>query len=236
MTTAAGSVQILFVDKTSMTIGPNSDLTIDEYVYDPNAGSGKLAATLGKEARIVTTLERDSFILAGYLAARLPDMHFGFSVVSVPLHHPVRFTERVNVLDHLTKGKLLVGLTRCDDLSVQDHCWIAAYDTANGKLLWKTLTIADKGTRFDLKPDFGKSVVTALTRINGHSTGVIANNPLFKGGALDVDACNKVTSFLVLCDSFNIPIVFLVDVPGFLIGLEGEQRGAPGQEAKKGAS
>jgi alcohol dehydrogenase (cytochrome c) len=43
-------------------------------------------------------------------------------------------------------GKLLVGLTRCDDLSVQDHCWIAAYDTSDGKLLWKTLTIADKGT------------------------------------------------------------------------------------------
>lgn len=52
----------------------------------------------------------DSFILAGYLAARLPEMHFGFSVVSVPLHHPVRFTERVNVLDHLTRGKLLVGV------------------------------------------------------------------------------------------------------------------------------
>jgi len=49
-TAAEGSVQILFVDKTSMTIGPNSDLTIDEYVYDPNAGSGKLAATLGKGA------------------------------------------------------------------------------------------------------------------------------------------------------------------------------------------
>ncbi len=43
-------------------------------------------------------------------------------------------------------GKLLVGLTRCDDRSVQDHCWIAAYDTQTGKLLWKTLTIADKGT------------------------------------------------------------------------------------------
>lgn len=49
-TAAQGSVQILFVDKTSMTIGPNSDLTIDEYVYDPNAGTGKLAATLGKGA------------------------------------------------------------------------------------------------------------------------------------------------------------------------------------------
>jgi hypothetical protein len=49
-TTTAGSVQLLFLDKTSMTIGPNSDLTIDEYVYDPNAGTGKLAATLGKGA------------------------------------------------------------------------------------------------------------------------------------------------------------------------------------------
>ena len=44
------------------------------------------------------------------------------------------------------RGKLLVGLTRCDDLSVQDHCWIAAYDTQTGKQIWKTLTIADKGT------------------------------------------------------------------------------------------
>jgi alkanesulfonate monooxygenase SsuD/methylene tetrahydromethanopterin reductase-like flavin-dependent oxidoreductase (luciferase family) len=52
----------------------------------------------------------DSFIFAGYLAAKLPHMHFGFSVVSVPLHHPVRFAERVNILDQLTGGKLLVGI------------------------------------------------------------------------------------------------------------------------------
>jgi alkanesulfonate monooxygenase SsuD/methylene tetrahydromethanopterin reductase-like flavin-dependent oxidoreductase (luciferase family) len=52
----------------------------------------------------------DSFIFAGYLAAKMPHMHFGFSVVSVPLHHPVRFAERVNILDQLTQGKLLVGV------------------------------------------------------------------------------------------------------------------------------
>jgi acetyl-CoA carboxylase carboxyltransferase component len=51
---------------------------------------------------------------------------------------------------------------------------------------------------------------------------------MFKGGAIDVDACRKAISFLVLCDSFNIPIVSFVDQPGFLIGLEGEERGAPG--------
>ena len=50
---------------------------------------------------------------------------------------------------------------------------------------------------------------------------------MFKGGAMDPDACRKVTSFLVLCDSFNIPIVFLVDTPGFLVGIEGERKAAP---------
>ena len=59
--------------------------------------------------------------------------------------------------------------------------------------------------------------------------GILASNPLFKAGALDPDSCDKATSFLVLCDSFNIPIVLLVDTPGFLIGVEGERRKAPGK-------
>ncbi|MDO7833737.1 LLM class flavin-dependent oxidoreductase [Sphingobium sp. HBC34] len=52
----------------------------------------------------------DSYMYAAYLAAKLPQMHFGFSVTSVPLHHPVRFVERINILDQLTDGKLLVGV------------------------------------------------------------------------------------------------------------------------------
>jgi len=89
--------------------------------------------------------------------------------------------------------------------------------------------IADGDSVFELKTRYGKSVATVLARLNGRSVGFIASNPLFKGGALDADACLKITSFLVLCDSFNVPIVVLVDVPGFLIGLEGEQRGMPGK-------
>ena len=58
---------------------------------------------------------------------------------------------------------------------------------------------------------------------------IIANNPLYKGGAIDADACQKVQAFFVLCDSFNIPIVMLVDQPGFLIGMEGEQKGVTGK-------
>jgi len=89
--------------------------------------------------------------------------------------------------------------------------------------------IADLASTFELKERYGRSVATVLARLDGKTVGFIANNPLFKGGALDADACQKVTSFMVLCDSFNIPLVFLVDVPGFLIGVEGEIRGMPGK-------
>ena len=85
------------------------------------------------------------------------------------------------------------------------------------------------GSTFELKERYGEVVATVLARLDGRSVGFIANNPLFKGGALDADACQKATSFMVLCDSFNMPLVFLVDVPGFLIGLEGEMRGMPGK-------
>jgi methylmalonyl-CoA decarboxylase subunit alpha len=89
--------------------------------------------------------------------------------------------------------------------------------------------IADKGSVFELKPRYGKVLVTALARIGGRSVGVIANNPLFKGGVLDADAADKAISFIVTCDSFNIPLVLLVDTPGFVIGKEAERRKATGK-------
>jgi len=89
--------------------------------------------------------------------------------------------------------------------------------------------IADKGSVFQLKERFARTAVTALARIDGRVVGFVASNPLYKAGALDPDSCDKITSFLVLCDSFNIPIVLLADTPGFLIGVEGERRKAPGK-------
>jgi methylmalonyl-CoA decarboxylase subunit alpha len=89
--------------------------------------------------------------------------------------------------------------------------------------------IVDKGSFFPLKERFGKVAVTGLARLDGHSVGFIASNPRFKGGAMDTDSCDKVTSFLVMCDSFNIPVVLLVDTPGFLVGIEGERNKAPGK-------
>lgn len=89
--------------------------------------------------------------------------------------------------------------------------------------------IVDKDSFFELKARFGKTAVTALARLDGKSVGFIANNPMHKGGALDTDACDKITKFIVMCDSFNIPLIFLVDTPGFVIGTEAEKRRAPGK-------
>lgn len=89
--------------------------------------------------------------------------------------------------------------------------------------------IVDIDSFLELKARFGRSIATGFARIDGRAVGIFANNPMFKGGALDVDAMRKVTSFLVLCDTYNIPLISLVDQPGFLIGVDGERLGAPGR-------
>ncbi len=90
-------------------------------------------------------------------------------------------------------------------------------------------TIVDRDSFFELKPRFGKVGVTGLARLDGRTVGIVGNNPQSRGGAMDSDACEKLTSFIVLCDSFNIPLVLFVDTPGFVIGTEAERRRAPGK-------
>ena len=88
--------------------------------------------------------------------------------------------------------------------------------------------LVDRDSCFELKPRFGRPAVTALARLNGRSVGVIANNPLVGGGALSAEACRKTIDFQVMCDSFNIPMVRLMDTPGFVVGTDAERKGAPG--------
>jgi acetyl-CoA carboxylase carboxyltransferase component len=87
--------------------------------------------------------------------------------------------------------------------------------------------VVDADSFFPLKQRFAANLITGLARIDGLTVGIMANNPMVKGGAVDFDACAKAISFIVLCDSFHVPIVQLVDQPGFLVGVEGERRGMP---------
>lgn len=88
--------------------------------------------------------------------------------------------------------------------------------------------IVDVGSFFELKPRFGRSAVVGLARLGGKVVGIIANNPQVGGGALSAEACRKIVDLTVMCDSFNIPIVRLMDTPGFVVGMDAERRGAPG--------
>ena len=85
--------------------------------------------------------------------------------------------------------------------------------------------IVDQGSMFEIKPGYGRCIITALARMNGHVVGVVANNPLVQAGALDVAGSEKMTHFMELCDTFRIPLLHLVDVPGFMVGPEAEAAG-----------
>lgn len=83
--------------------------------------------------------------------------------------------------------------------------------------------LADEDSILELKSGFGKSLITALIRVEGHAVGVLANNPAHLGGAIDADASDKGARFLQLCDAFGLPIVQLCDTPGVLVGPVAEK-------------
>ncbi|MFN8036114.1 MAG: acyl-CoA carboxylase subunit beta [Acidimicrobiia bacterium] len=85
--------------------------------------------------------------------------------------------------------------------------------------------LVDDGSFFELKPLFAKELITGFARLDGHAIGVIANNPMALGGVLFVDSADKAARFIWLCDAFNVPLLFLADVPGFMIGTAVERQG-----------
>jgi acetyl-CoA carboxylase carboxyltransferase component len=80
----------------------------------------------------------------------------------------------------------------------------------------------DTGSVLEIRRGWGHGMITALARVEGRPVGVVANNPAHLGGAIDADAADKAARFLQLCDAFDIPVVFLCDTPGFMVGPEHE--------------
>ncbi len=85
--------------------------------------------------------------------------------------------------------------------------------------------IIDEGRFFPLQPEFGKSLITGFARFGGRPVGILASQSKHGGGALDNDSADKAAHFVTLCDAFNVPLVFLQDVPGFWVGSRVEKAG-----------
>ena len=86
-------------------------------------------------------------------------------------------------------------------------------------------TMADIGSVLELRKSFGLSMITALARVEGRPIGIIANNPSHLAGAIDSQAADKAARFMQLCDAFDLPILFLCDTPGIMVGPEAEKAG-----------
>jgi acetyl-CoA carboxylase carboxyltransferase component len=85
--------------------------------------------------------------------------------------------------------------------------------------------IVDDGVWFDLKPQFAKTIITCFARVGGRPVGIVANQPKQLGGILENDSADKAARFINLCDAYGIPLLFLQDVPGFMVGTKVEQAG-----------
>lgn len=85
--------------------------------------------------------------------------------------------------------------------------------------------IIDRESWFEIKELYAKEIITGFARIDGYVVGIVANQPKVRGGVLFVESANKAARFIWLCDAFNIPIIFLADVPGFMIGTKVEKEG-----------
>jgi len=85
--------------------------------------------------------------------------------------------------------------------------------------------VVDADTFFELKSLFGRSLITALARIEGRPVGIVANNPVFQAGVFDADSLTKARQLVELCEAFGLPLVFLQDLPGVMIGTAAEKTG-----------
>merc|ERR1719473_2273726 len=86
-------------------------------------------------------------------------------------------------------------------------------------------SVVDDHDIFEMMPDKAKNIITSFGRMEGHTVGVVANNPQELAGCLDIDASVKAARFVRFCDAFGIPLVTFVDVPGFLPGTVQEHNG-----------
>jgi len=132
------------------------------------------------------------------------------------------------ILDLLVQVHLLDHITRLQDIDrLEDDLNFIIPDNPNQPYDVKDVifSLVDNGEFLEVHRDFARNIITGYAKFNGIPTGIVANQPSHLAGVLDIDASRKAARFVRLCDCFNIPVVTLVDVPGFLPGSAQEYGG-----------
>jgi acetyl-CoA carboxylase carboxyltransferase component len=140
----------------------------------------------------------------------------------------VAVTDEAEAIDVARRALSNFG-PRCDEWSCADQALLRdvvpeqrtrVYDIRRAIEL-----LADDGSVLELRRGFGAGMITAMARVEGRPIGIVANNPAHLAGAIDADGSDKAARFLQLCDAFDIPLVFLCDTPGIMVGPDAEATG-----------
>ncbi|MEH7382417.1 acyl-CoA carboxylase subunit beta [Bacillus sp. JJ1533] len=125
--------------------------------------------------------------------------------------------------NYLNKPVIIKGVSPKEGKSLQEI--IPVNQNAPFNMYEGIDALIDEGSFYEIKKLFAPEIITGLARMDGRPVGIIANQPKVKGGVLFVDSADKAAKFITLCDAFHIPLVFLADVPGFMIGTKVERAG-----------
>lgn len=197
----AGTAHVIVMTESSSIAlsGPSVvSSAIGEQVGDRELGGPEHAQEVGT-AHLVVPTEREAFDAVAAVLSYLPN-NSGRAAPLAPSVAPSRAAESLREIVPPSSKQ--------------------AYD-----MVELIEAVVDADTLLPWRPEAGKALITAFARLGGQPVGVFANQPMFGAGALDARALEKAHDFADMCDSFNLPLVLLQDVPGLMIGIQAERQG-----------
>ena len=194
---------IIMVEKHSYMFltGPEVIKAVTGEVIDPESlGGAEVHMSISGTAQLAADSEPNALALCRRLLGYLPSNNVENPPFVRPADDPLRTDETLNS--------------------------IVPLDPATPYSMHEVIErIVDKGSFIELQPTWARNAIVGLSRIGGHSVGIVAQEPSAMAGVIDIDASDKITRFVRMCDCFNVPLVTLVDSPGFLPGVDQEHRG-----------
>jgi methylmalonyl-CoA decarboxylase subunit alpha len=194
-------VVVMVEGNASMYLGSPrmAEMVIGEKVTLEEMGGAKMHASVSGCGDVLCKTEDDAIAFGRAYLAYMPQS-FAEVVAPAPPRPP------------RSSGKRLEEIIPADENKAFDMMAVVS-------------ELVDEGSWLEIKPLFAREILTGFARIDGRAVGIVANQPKWLGGVLFVDSADKAARFVWLCDAFQIPLVFLADVPGFMIGTKVERQG-----------
>jgi len=194
---------IIMVRKQSFMFltGPQVIKTVTgEEIDNEHLGGAEVHASISGTATLVAESEQDALDLCRSMLSYLPSNNVENAPFVVTGDDPLRMDDDLNTI---------VPLDPSEPYSMHEVI----------------SRVVDRGTFLEFQPTFARNAIIGLARIGGHSVGIVSQEPSTMAGVIDIDAADKITRFVRMCDCFNLPLVTFVDSPGFLPGVAQEHRG-----------